>query len=192
MYHLVKKKPYLIADSTRSSALRSVPEIVLANSACTFSTCRTPAAWRSLPSAVTTALTARRSSGSSTRRTSPSASRRSTSCVTFERTQVIFMAHSLKLSGSPSLTRCERAPNFANESPTCSKASSRRDSSTCAALTSEYIIGPSPVPGLTERSLAGLFIYEYYSADASLVKPGGLSLDQLRQSAPRPDPAGWR
>src|SRR5258708_35623994 len=111
------KKTYLIADSMRSSEPWSIPESVSATSPCTFSTCRTPAAYRSLPSGVTTALTARRSSGSSTRRTSPSASRRSTSCVMFERTQVIFVAHSLKLSASPSLTRCDSAPHFAIHSP---------------------------------------------------------------------------
>src|SRR6267142_1053008 len=92
----------------------------------------------------------------------------------FERTQVIFVAHSLKLRGSPSLTRCDSAPNLASDSPTSSRASSSRDSSTCAARTSEYIISPSAASGLPERGLARsfarIFIYEYYSADALLVK----------------------
>src|SRR6266571_4363016 len=156
-----KKIAYLIAESARSSTPWSAPESILANSACTFATSFAPAAWRSTPSGVTAALTARRSFGSSTRRTSPSASSLSTSWVMLERTQVIFVAHSLKLIGSPASTRCVNAPNFAKDSPTCAKACSRRCSTACPVSMSENISwGPcSPCPRF-RNSVHLLFIYE--------------------------------
>jgi hypothetical protein len=55
----------------------------------------------------------------------------------FDRTQVMRLAHSLKLNASPASTRCVSAENFAVESPTSSIAASSRCSTLCAAASSE-------------------------------------------------------